>query len=84
MMPKLNRTQERWASYGYYQMGQSVVSEVLEDVDMLYTANTKALNALRELYTMVQGECPGLLNEDSGGNAELALEIESLLNEDII
>jgi hypothetical protein len=82
-MLKLNRTQERWASYGYYQMGQSVVSEVLEDVDTLYTANTKLRNTLQELYVMVQGECPGLLSEDSGGSAELALEIESLLNEDI-
>lgn len=41
---------------------------------------TDLRNALSELYAMVRGECPSLLNEDSGGNAKLALEIEDLLN----
>lgn len=35
--------------------------------------------ALRELHATVEGECPSLLNEDSGGNARLALEIGDLL-----
>ena len=35
--------------------------------------------ALRELHAMVRGECPSLLNEDSGGNARLDLQISSLL-----
>jgi hypothetical protein len=35
--------------------------------------------ALAELYATVVGECPSLLNEDSGGNSRLALEIEDLL-----
>lgn len=39
---------------------------------------TKAL--LGELFAMVKGECPSLLNEDSGGNAKLALEIEKTLS----
>ena len=34
---------------------------------------------LRELYTLVKGECPSLLNEDSGGDARLALAIEAAL-----
>lgn len=38
--------------------------------------------ALSELHAQVQGECPSLLNEDSGGDAKLALEIESLLQEE--
>lgn len=35
--------------------------------------------ALRELHAMVQGECPSLLNEDSGGNARLDIQINALL-----
>jgi len=36
--------------------------------------------ALVELTAMVRGECPSLLDDDSGGNARLALEIEALLD----
>ena len=39
--------------------------------------------ALSELYAQVKGECPSLLNEDSGGDAKLDLEIESLLKEEL-
>lgn len=35
--------------------------------------------ALSELHAQVRGECPSLLNEDSGGDGELDLEIEELL-----
>jgi hypothetical protein len=35
---------------------------------------------LRELYATVKGECPALLNEDSGGNSSLDLEIEKALD----
>lgn len=34
---------------------------------------------LRELTAMVRGECPSLLNEDSGGCARLSIEIDALL-----
>lgn len=37
------------------------------------------LDLLRELHAMVKGECPSLLNEDSGGNGDLALKIEDAL-----
>ena len=37
--------------------------------------------ALHELYYTVKGECPSLLNEDSGGNSKLALRIEKLLKD---
>lgn len=39
-------------------------------------------DALRELHAIVKGECPSLLNEDSGGDAKLAIEIEALLKEE--
>lgn len=38
-----------------------------------------ALSALRELAATVRGEAPMLLNEDSGGNGVLSLEIDRLL-----
>ena len=34
---------------------------------------------LAELHALVRGECPSLLNEDSGGDARLALAITSYL-----
>lgn len=37
--------------------------------------------ALMELHAVVKGECPSLLNEDSGGDAKLAMEIEALTQE---
>jgi len=37
--------------------------------------------ALTELHATVKGECPSLLNEDSGGSARLALEIDALLGD---
>lgn len=36
--------------------------------------------ALTDLTAFVRGECPGLLDEDSGGDAELALRIDALLS----
>lgn len=36
-------------------------------------------DALTELHAMVVGECPSLLNEDSGGNGELSCQINGLL-----
>lgn len=41
----------------------------------LIAAVPELLECLRELYAIVRGECPSLLNEDSGGNAELELAI---------
>lgn len=35
--------------------------------------------ALAELAALVRGECPSLLNEDSGGDARLSMEIDELL-----
>ena len=35
--------------------------------------------ALKELHALVKGECPSLLNEDSGGNAMLDIAIEDIL-----
>lgn len=52
-----------------------VEREMMEEISRLR-------EALAELYALVKGECPSLLNEDSGGDAKLALEIEGLLKEE--
>lgn len=38
------------------------------------------VGVLTELYAQVRGECPSLLNEDSGGDGTLDLEIRALLD----
>lgn len=47
--------------------------------DTLKAENTRLRGLLEVLTAMVKGECPSLLNEDSGGNARLALDIEAAL-----
>ena len=42
---------------------------------------TRLREALTGLYALVKGECPSLLNEDSGGDARLDMEIEQALME---
>lgn len=41
--------------------------------------HAEAVRVLEELHALVLGECPSLLNEDSGGDARLALRIETAL-----
>lgn len=41
----------------------------------------KLRDALTELYALVRGECPSLLNEDSGGDAQLDLRIQALVSD---
>lgn len=41
----------------------------------------EAIELLKELHAMVWGECPSLLNEDSGGSAHLDLRIRAALAE---
>lgn len=45
----------------------------------LFAAAPQLLGALKELSAVVRGECPGILNEDSGGDAELAMRIEDAI-----
>lgn len=40
----------------------------------------KLFAALDELVAQVRGECPSLLNEDSGGDGDLSIEIDEALD----
>ena len=42
---------------------------------------SKALEALDDLHATVWGECPQLLNEDSGGNSNLDLDCREAIAE---
>lgn len=37
------------------------------------------LDALQQLHALVWGECPSLLNEDSGGNSALDMQIQGAI-----
>jgi len=50
------------------------------DGEWVKTSDAMKLSSLlEELYALVNGECPSLLNEDSGGNSRLDLEIKEAI-----
>lgn len=51
------------------------------EVQQLQSKLERCKNLLGELFAMVDGECPSLLSEDSGGDAELGLQIEEALSD---
>lgn len=54
-----------------------------EDADFIVravNAHDDLVKALGDLYAVVWGECPSLLNEDSGGDASLDMRICELLS----
>ena len=44
--------------------------------------NERLRHLLRDLHALVWGECPSLLDEDSGGDSKLALEIDAAIKGD--
>lgn len=50
-----------------------------EELDNSQDKLAAAVEALRELHALVLGECPSLLNEDSGGCSRLDMEIDAIL-----
>lgn len=77
-------------SPGYYTaIHEVVVADCIEPDEKGYdealaNANVMAAapelyEALKELHALVLGECPSLLDEDSGGDARLCMEIEDAL-----
>lgn len=55
---------------------------LLDELESLRSRTARLEEALGNLHAMVWGECPSLLNEDSGGSAHLDMEIRSLLSPD--
>jgi hypothetical protein len=57
------------------------VNWLVEHEATLRAQHRAAVEALEDLAATVRGECPSLLNEDSGGDAELAMRIDAILAE---
>lgn len=53
-------------------------SDALKAIEEANARAARATSLLEELHALVWGECPSLLNEDSGGNGQLDVDIRSL------
>jgi hypothetical protein len=60
------------------RMGRQV-AYLATEVDARLAQQEKLRHCLTELAATVRGECPSLLNEDSGGDGQLALDIDDVL-----
>ena len=54
--------------------------EAAAELRRLDRVNAEQRKLLDELHALVWGECPSLLNEDSGGNSALDLDIRAALS----
>jgi len=61
-----------------YQLTPEYVSELLEPIQKALEAGSKSASLLDDLFLTVMGECPSLLDEDSGGNSALYLDIQDI------
>ena len=53
---------------------------LLDEIDKLKQDAEKLRYLLIELVAQVRGECPSLLNEDSGGDARLSMAIDDAID----
>ena len=90
----MNHTHGPW-ELGYSDLGSQIISSAdgyvavvhywsrpeqeMKANARLIAAAPDLLGALEELYAMVWGECPRLLNEDSGGDARLDSKIKDAI-----
>jgi hypothetical protein len=58
---------------------QEEINDLREEVERLTAERDALLTLLAELTALVRGECPALLDEDRGGNAQLSLEIDAAM-----
>jgi hypothetical protein len=66
-------------SYGMFIPIAEIFGENKETDARLMASAPDLLAALKELHALVWGECPSLLNEDSGGSARLDMEIRNAI-----
>ncbi len=77
-----------WVVRAFNQIINAKINEASVDIPPVSRSASKedaaselkeACVLLKELHAMVWGECPSLLNEDSGGCSRLDIEITTLL-----
>ena len=61
------------------EAAQDTIAERDDEITRAESGEREALSCLQELFALVMGECPSLLDEDSGGSADLCLRIEETL-----
>jgi hypothetical protein len=59
----------------------TMIADVCERAEAAERKLARAVEALEELYALVRGECPAVLDEDRGGSERLDLEIAAFLSE---
>lgn len=55
------------------------LGQARDEIDALRADNRRLRWVLEELHALVRGECPSLLNEDSGGDSRLDMQIRAAL-----
>lgn len=79
------RTVASWPEWkreaGMMNEWELCIAEWSQRTQILEAENARLKDSLRDLHALVKGECPSLLNEDSGGDRELDLKIEAALRE---
>ena len=63
---------------------QEQIEGSISENERLSRENDRLRKALEELVSMVRGEASHLSNEDSGGDAELSIEIDDLLQSNVV
>lgn len=60
--------------------GKRAAADIAARLKELTEQRDQLRAALKELHAMVWGECPSLLNEDSGGSSRLDMDCEVALH----
>jgi len=64
------------------EIGQAMQEQEQRTLTRMAEGGARCSVLLGELVAMVRGECPSLLDEDSGGDARLSLAIDAALTRD--
>jgi hypothetical protein len=61
------------------EVEESALEAIKAMAQRLQDERDELLNCLQNLHATVWGECPSLLNEDSGGNSSLDMQIIDII-----